>query len=142
MKKTHYSPMRVLLLTLLFFAGMAFTADAQFKILNNTGCTIYFKVAQHNNLTAVPCDGCNASGTIALLPGAQYTHPALNSCGPEFWYAFKWYTLTPNSYGVSYNPLGPACGTDITGTCGINPINVTWFFSSATGAGPVKVLLN
>ena len=129
----------------LFFFGVQQSAEAQFRIWNNTGCTINFKVGQQNGLAANPCSLCNTSGIISLAPGAVYIHPVSAACGPEYWVAFKYFVGLPptGSTGYHYNPgLGGACGIDSPGICNGSFINATWFSTTATGAGPTTVILN
>ena len=147
MKKKKFTPGLIyLIFTALFFFGFQQSIEAQFRIANNTSCTVNFKVGQQNSLTAV-CSLCNPSGIISLPPGASYIHPALNSCGPEYWLAFKYYlsnaTTPVGSTGVSFNPgLGGACGSDANAICNGSPVTANWFLTSASGAGPVTVILN
>ena len=140
MKKKNFHPsLFYLLFTALFFFGFQQSVDAQFKIRNNTNCTVNLKVGQR----VANCSACNPSGIVAIPPGGTWTYAASALCGPQFWLGFKYFTAGAASSGVSYNPgLGGACGADINGLCFNNPITATWYLSSVTGAGPVKVELN
>ena len=139
MKKKNLHPGLIyILFTALFLFGFQQSAEAQFKVWNNTGCTINLKVGQRGG----GCSVCNVSGVAAILPGATFVHPYNASCGPEYWLAFKYFTGTGSSVGISFNPAaGGFCGTDVNGNCGGSAITATWFSSTATGAGPTKVIL-
>ena len=146
--KTKKNNTRILyfLFSTLFFFGIQLNADAQIRVINNTGCNVAVIVAQTTNGTCAPC---NQSAFTLIPPGGLFIHPALDACGgpPEFWEVVR-YFVGPDfgippiiSFGQTFNPgLGGACGVDVAGVCS-GAITATWFGFLPGGGGPQTVVL-